>query len=140
VLHIDWVNLIYSTLITIMGIRMRDQKVPVVDAFKLNAISDPYELLEIASSHENENVSKAALEKLLNLKGLIDERKMILICSIIKDTKYESVAKYALGYCSTANIPDEMKAHILKCWLSKIKFESVRKEVKNWLKGHNWRS
>jgi hypothetical protein len=117
---------------------MKDPKVPIVDALKLNAISDPYELLEIASSHENENVSRAALEKLLNLKGLIDDRKVILICCVVRDTKYESVAKHAFSYCSTANIPDEVKAHILKCWLIKIKFESVRKEMKSWLEKHGY--
>ncbi|NYZ78594.1 hypothetical protein H0N99_00425 [Candidatus Micrarchaeota archaeon] len=117
---------------------MKDPKVPIVDALKLNAISDPYKLLEIASSHENEKVSKAALEKLLDLKGLIDDRKVILICRVVSDTKYESIAEHAFRYCSAASIPDEVKAHILKCWLSKIKFESVRKKTKDWLKKHRY--
>jgi hypothetical protein len=113
---------------------MKGPKVPIVDALKLNAIKDPYELLEIASSHENEEVSRAALEKLLNLKGIMDERKIILICCVVSDTRYESVAKHAFNYCSAANIPDDVKAHILRCWLSKIRFESVKKEVKSWLR------
>ncbi len=113
-------------------------KISVVDQFKLNAISDPYELLAVASSHENEKVSKAALEKLLNMKGLIDDRKMIMVCCMIKDTNYESIAKYAFRYCSKARIPGEVKARILKCWLNRIKFESVRKEVKSWLKKHRY--
>ncbi len=117
---------------------MGKPELPILEKFRLNAISDPYELLEVASSHENEKVSKAALEKLLNLKGVMDERKIILVCCVVKDTKYESVAKYAFKYCSAAHIPDEVKAHILKCWLSKIRFESVRKEMKKWLKEHGY--
>jgi len=117
---------------------MKDPKVSIIDVFKLNAINNPYELLEVVSSHENENVSRAALEKLLNLKGLIDDRKMILICCVVKDTKYESVARHAFSYCSKAKIPNEMKARIIKCWLNKIKFESVRKEAKSWLKKHRY--
>jgi len=115
---------------------MGKPELPILEKFRLNAISDPYELLEVASSHENEKVSKAALEKLLNLKGMMDERKIILVCCVVKDTRYESVAKYAFKYCSAAHIPDEVKAHILKCWLSKIRFESVRKKMEKWLKEH----
>ena len=125
-------------MVNYFGIRMKGQRVTIVDGFKLNAISDPYKLLEIASFHEKENVSRAALEKLLKLKGLIDDRKVLLVCCVVGDTKYESVAKHAFKYCSKANIPDEMKVHILKCWGTKIKFESVRKEIKNWLEKHGY--
>ena len=116
---------------------MKDQKVPLIDMLKLNAINDPYELVEVAISHKNPEVCKAAIDRLKKL-DLIDERKAALICSVAKETPHESVCRHAFGFCSESKLPDEVKFRMLKGAISKIKFESIRKEMEQWLKerGH----
>ena len=112
---------------------MKDPKVPIVDALKLNAINDPYELVEMAVSHKNPEVCKAAIDRLKKL-DLLDERKAALICSVAKETNHESVCRHAFGFCSESKLPDEVKLHMLRGAIKGIRFESVRKEMEEWLR------
>ena len=73
---------------------------------------------------------------IMKLKEVIEERKMILACSIIKDTRHESVARNAFDYCTESKLPDEIKARILKGEIGKIKFKPVKKQIEKWLKEH----
>jgi hypothetical protein len=116
---------------------MKDPKLPIIDAVKLNAIKDPEELIEIATSHKNPEVCKAALDKLMKL-NVMEERKAILICTVAKKTCHESVARHAFGYCSISTLPDAAKAHMIKKALNEIKFESIKKEMEKWLKEHEY--
>ena len=108
---------------------------PILERLMLNAIKDPGELAEFAASHENPEVCKEALDKLMKL-DLLEERKAALICSVVKKTSHEPVARHALGYCAVSTLPDEVKAFMIKKALDEIKFESVRKEMEQWLKEH----
>lgn len=108
-------------------------EVPIIDKLRLRAVNDPDELVAVAVCHDNEEVSRSALEKLVKLKGLMEERKIILVCSIVKETKHESVAKHALEYCWGADFPDLVKVRMLKNMVGKVRFESVSRELEKFL-------
>lgn len=100
--------------------------IPFVDQFKLNAIKDPDELVKVAICSADPKVAKAAIDKLMKL-DLIHERKALLVCSIVKRTKHEAVARHAFSYCSMLKLPDDFKQRIIKDSIEKIKFDSVKK-------------
>ena len=106
--------------------------VGLIDKMKLNAIKDPQELVEIAVSHNNPEVCKAAVDKLIQM-DLIEDRKAILVCSVVKNTDKESVAKHAFEYCSVSKLPVDVKYHMIKTSIDKVRFESIRKQMQNWL-------
>jgi len=106
-----------------------------IDKLKLNAIKNPEELVEIAISHKNPEVCKAAVDRLKQL-DLVDERKAALICTVAKETPHESVCRHAFSFCSESKLPDEIKLRMLEGAINKIKFESVKKEMERWLKEH----
>jgi nitrogen regulatory protein PII-like uncharacterized protein len=116
---------------------MKDPSVTIVDGFKLNAIKDPYELIEIATSHKNPEFCKAALDKIIKM-NVMEERKAILICTVAKKTCHKSVAKHAFGYCAISTLSDDSKARMIKKALNEMKFESIKKEMERWLKEHGY--
>jgi hypothetical protein len=69
---------------------------------------------------------------------LLEERKAALICSVVKKTSHEPVAKHALSYCAASTLPDEVKARMLRKALDEVKFESLKEEMKKWLKEHGY--
>jgi len=111
---------------------MSDPKLPLTDQMKLNAIQEPQELVEVAVSHKNPEVCKAAIDKLIKM-DIIEDRKAILVCSIVKNTDKESVAKHAFEYCSVSKISVDVKYHMIKKSIDKVRFESIRKQMQNWL-------
>ncbi|MEM3555171.1 MAG: hypothetical protein QXF56_00380 [Candidatus Micrarchaeia archaeon] len=106
-----------------------------MEKLKLNLINNPEELVEIAISHKNPEVCKAAIDRIKKL-DLVDERKAALICTVAKETPHESVCRHAFGFCSESKLPDEVKLRMLKGAIEKIKFDSVKKEMERWLKEH----
>ena len=110
---------------------------PILERLMLNAIKDPGELAEFAASHENPEVCKEALDKLMKM-DLLEERKAALICSVVKKTSHEPVARHALGYCAVSTLPDNVKARMLRKALDEIKFESLKGEMKKWFKEHGY--
>lgn len=114
---------------------MDTPEISIFEKIMLNAIEDPDELAEFAASHEKAEVCKAALEKLMKM-DLVEERKAVLVCSVVKKTSHEPVAEYALNYCLTSNLPDKIKSRIIKKTLEGIKSGSLRDEMEKWLKEH----
>jgi hypothetical protein len=115
---------------------MKGSKIPVLDELKLNAMKDPEELLEVAISNKNPEVCKAAIDRLIKL-DIIEERKAALVCSVVERTIHEPVARHALGYCSISTLPDNVKVRMIREAIGKIKFESVKKEMEEWLRKYS---
>lgn len=106
--------------------------VSLIDKFKLNAITDPEELVKVATCHENSEVAKAAIDKLMKL-DLIHERRIILMCHIAKTAEKDDVASHAFKYCKAFELPYDTKRRMIKKSIDEVKSESVRKKMKKWL-------
>jgi hypothetical protein len=107
-------------------------EVSLVDKLRLNAIEDPEELVKVATCHENPEVAKAAIDKLMKL-DLVQERKAILACHITKAASQEAVACHAFSYCSSLELPDNTKQRMITKSIGRVKFKSLRKKMKKWL-------